>query len=125
MAKVMIVDDDKQFLAEISEVLKMSGYNTVEFSSGSEALKQVILEKPDVILLDLKMEGKGGFEVASKLKCSMETRQIPIVAVTGVYTDNDQNLVIKACGFEKRLIKPVNPLDVIVAIEHALGKSNK
>lgn len=122
MKKIMVVDDDKEFLDEITEVLKNSGYDTVALSHGGEVFERACLDKPDVILMDLQMEGEGGLGIADKLSHSPETEHIPLIAITGVYVKERLRLIIKLCGFKKRLIKPVNPLDVIAAIEEVAGK---
>lgn len=107
-------------MGEIEEVLRMSGYDTTTFSYADEALENIHLEKPDVILLDLKMNGASGFKVADELQRSPEIARIPAIARTGVYTKGERMLPIKMCGFKKRLIKPANPLGIITAIAYAL-----
>ncbi len=119
MKKVMIVDDDEAFLEETTETLKMSGYDTIALSRCDAVLKMACVERPDVILLDLKIAGgSSGFKVADELKHSPETAHIPIIIITGVYTAEEQMLLIKTCGLKTRLIKPIKPIDLIFAIEH-------
>ena len=62
--KVMVVDDDIEFLEEIEETLKLSGFDTSVFTNGITALQMAQKIKPDIILLDLKMKEKSGFQVA-------------------------------------------------------------
>lgn len=124
MKKIMVVDDDRKFLDEISRVLTLSGYDTIVFSDGNSALEEAIKIKPDVILLDLKMEGTSGFKIADQLRRSPEAGQISIIATTGFYIEKEHHLLLKMCGIKKCLIKPINPLDVIMAVEAAV-KYNK
>jgi DNA-binding response OmpR family regulator len=119
MKKVIIVDDDKEFLEEMTETLLSSGYDTISFSDGKRVLEDAPKIKPDVILLDLKMDGMNGFKIANELRRSSEIRKTPIIAITGFYTEKKHRLLIKICGIKKCLIKPINPLDVITAIEYA------
>jgi len=56
--KIMVIDDNKEFLEELQELLNLTGYDTVVFSDGTSALKMVSKIKPDVILLDLKLGKK-------------------------------------------------------------------
>lgn len=122
--KVMIIDDEKVFLEELKETLKLSGYKTITFSDGTKALENVIKHKPDVILLDLKMEGKNGFQVADELRKKEETSGIPIIAMTGYYLTDSYEYIRKMYGLDECLIKPFNPLDVITKIE-LLGNKGK
>lgn len=117
MKNVMIVDDDQGFIDEMAEVLRSSGYEVATFLNGDELFLGLTKKKPDLILLDLKISGGSGFKIADQLKTDEKTKNIPIIAITGVYIEEDQMIVIKGCGFAKRLIKPIKPLDVIAAIE--------
>jgi len=116
MKKVLVIDDDVEFLDEIDELLKATGYSTTVLEDGEQALKETCKMKPDIILLDLKMK-ISGFKIAIQLSCLAETKDIPIIAMTGVYTEKEHRLVMSACGIQKWLIKPVSPLDLITAIE--------
>lgn len=118
--KIMIVDDDKEFLEELQEMLDSSGYDTVAINNSITALNAARSEKPDVILLDLKMGGKDGFQVTEELKKDPETERIPIVAMTGYFTTEQHATLISMCGMDGCIIKPFNPLDVICRIEASL-----
>ena len=118
--KIMVVDDDREFLEELKETLSLSGYDAAVFSNGATALKMVRKIKPDIILLDLKMKGKNGFQVADELKRSAETAHIPIIAMTAFYTEKEHTILMDMCGIQTCLIKPFSSLDVISKIEDAL-----
>ena len=66
--KIMVVDDDKKFLEELTETLRLSDYEPVTVGDSNLVLERVLEEVPDVILLDLKMYPKNGFEIAYALK---------------------------------------------------------
>jgi DNA-binding response OmpR family regulator len=117
--KVMIVDDNKEFLEELEEILAFSGYDMVAAQDPCSVVPIAIKEKPRVILLDLKMPGKSGFQLAHELSNSLELQKIPIIAMTGFFKDGYQSLM-DMCGIKKCLKKPFNPLDVIAEIESAL-----
>lgn len=117
--KVMIVDDDKEFLEELKEMLELSGYDLVIVNDATCALDIACKKKPDIVLLDLKMPGKNGFQVADELRHSQELMHTPIIAMTGFFQDEYVPL-INTLGIKKCLKKPFNPLDVIAQIEEAL-----
>lgn len=116
----MIVDDDREFLEELKETLTSSGYDTTALSNSTSALKMVRKIKPDVILLDLKMQGKSGFQIADELKQLPETAHIPIIAMTAFYTEREYTILMNICSIKTCLMKPFNPLDLIAEIERAL-----
>ena len=115
--KIMIVDDDREFLEELTETLALSGYDTEAFSDGASALKMAHKIKPDVILLDLNMKEKSGFEVADELKYGSRTAHIPIIAMTAFYTGKEHALLMHMYGITTCLLKPFSPADLIAKIE--------
>jgi DNA-binding response OmpR family regulator len=115
----MIVDDNKDFLDELEETLNFSGYDTVAAHDPHLVLPIVSKEKPHVILLDLKMPGKSGFQLAYELKSIPELQQIPIIAMTESIKD-DYKPLMDMCDIKMCLKKPFNPLDVITEIEAVL-----
>lgn len=118
--KIMIVDDDKEFLAELKETLHLCGYEPVPVNDSTAAVNTAVSQKPDIIMLDLKMNGLDGFQVTEKLKELPETDRIPIIAMTGYFTKSEHVTLIGMSGIETCLIKPFNPLDAISKIEMLL-----
>jgi two-component system, OmpR family, alkaline phosphatase synthesis response regulator PhoP len=118
--KILIVDDDREFLQELQEVLVNTGYDVTAVSDGIAAAKAARVAKPDVILPDLRMKGMSGFEVADRMKGFSDTAGIPIIAMTGFYTLKEHAWLINFSGIKRCLTKPFNPLDVIAEIENVL-----
>lgn len=119
MKKVMIVDDNKEFLEELNETLALSGYEMVAVCDATKALEVARTEKPDCIVVDLKMPGKSGFQLADELRRVSGFEGLPIIAMTGFFKD-DYVPLMDVCGITKYLRKPFNPLDIITQIEAAL-----
>ena len=121
--RIMILDDDTEFLEEMQEMLTSTGYDTAAFpgaDSALQAVKMVQTAKPDVLLLDLKMGDINGFEVAELLAHLPETAGIPIIAITGFYTENQYSHLMTACGIRTCLTKPFCPSDLIAQIRLVL-----
>jgi two-component system response regulator AdeR len=116
---VMIVDDDKEFLSELKETLDSSGYDMIAVNDGFTALDIASRVIPDVILVDLKMPKKTGFQLADELRRLSGISDIPIIAMTGFFKDGYGPLM-NICGIKRCLKKPFHPLDVITEIEDAL-----
>jgi len=119
---VMIIDDDKEFLEELRETLDLSGYDMVAVNDPLEAVSVAKRVKPAVILLDLKMPKKSGFEVADDLR--RLSADIPVIAMSAFYKD-EYAMLIRVCGIKRCLTKPFNPLDVIAEIERAIRPDEK
>ncbi|HQP91724.1 MAG TPA: response regulator [Candidatus Omnitrophota bacterium] len=117
--KVMVVDDDKDFLDELGETLSLSGYEMITVNDPSKVLNKASEVQPDVILLDLKMPLVSGFELAAEMKYFPEICGIPIIAISGFFKD-EYSPLINMCGIKKCLKKPFSPLDVILVIEEVL-----
>lgn len=118
--KIMIVDDDKEFLEELNEILLLSGYEVIAVNEAESVLETAVKTKPDLILMDLKMPVKTGFQIADELRHFTELSHIPVLAMSGFFTKKEHQLLMKICGIKKCLKKPFNPLDVITQIEKIL-----
>ena len=121
--KILILDDDEIFLEELQETLVLSGYNAVAVASGEEALNAIRVMHPDVILLDLRMDGLNGFDVAKELHNYPKTSRIPVIAISGTFVKEDELALVHMYGMKHFLKKPFNPLDVIIEIEKALAEA--
>jgi len=122
MKKIMIIDDDRDFLDELGELLNDAGYEALVVNDALSAVGLAISKKPDLILLDLRMPSMSGIEVAVNLKLVLETSNIPVIAMTGFSRAEDNSFLKSFCAIRKCLKKPLNPLDVIKEIEWALGE---
>lgn len=117
MKKIVIIDDDKIFLEEFSGSLALEGYRTVCLTDEEMLMDEVQREKPDLIFLDLKMRNVNAFKFASELSKEKKTSRIPVVAVTGIYVEEEFRMIIKSCGITACLIKPVDVGSAIKTIE--------
>ena len=118
--RVMIVDDDREFIAELKEALELSGYDAVPVDDSNRAIESALKVKPDVVLLDLKMPNKSGFEVAAELKRMPQFASVPIIAMSACYKDGDFSL-LRVNGIVKYLSKPFDTEAAIAEISMLLG----
>jgi DNA-binding response OmpR family regulator len=122
--KVMIVDDDKEFLSEIKETLDLSGYEAEVVEDATLAVGVAAKVRPDVILLDIRMPLKSGFQVADEISHLEEFSHTPIIAMTAFFKDEYVQSV-NASTIKGWLKKPFNPLDVIALIEAVLVERSR
>lgn len=81
-AEILIVDDLPDHIAYASEILKMEGYRIYAAISGKKALDFLKSKQPDLILLDIKMQGMNGLTVCEKIKSNPKTKDIPVIFLT-------------------------------------------
>jgi DNA-binding response OmpR family regulator len=113
----MIIDDDVEFLEETSDMLENGGYATRTVATSDDAIVAIAEEIPDIVLLDIKLEGGDGMGIARKLETEESTSNIPIIIVSGAIDEDTIKGFKDRTGKCEFLIKPVNPLNLIAAIE--------
>jgi cyclic di-GMP phosphodiesterase len=91
-ARILTVDNDEKSREIIQLLAQNQGYETLEAASGETALDLIRSELPDLILLDVKMEGISSFEIVKQLKQNNQTRPIPVIMVTALEIESP------ACG---------------------------
>jgi len=117
---IMVVDDDAELVNEIVDILETEGYAVAGFTSSVEAGHKVNEIMPDLALLDLRMDGQSGFELANRISHRPETAHIPVVAMTGYYKEGTHEGLMKIVGIKECLSKPFNPDDLLKVLERLL-----
>lgn len=105
---VLVVDDREANRELLKAMLEGAGHRVLCAADGSGAIDTAIRERPEVILLDVKMPGMDGFEVCSRLQALSETASIPIIFVTANYTEEQDVLHGLEIGAYDYLVKPVS-----------------
>ena len=119
-AKILVVDDETDFLFYISKILKHHGYNVLIAENGEQAWQIFQNEKPQLVLTDLVMPEKSGYELARLIRTSASP-ETPIISLTGFpfrddMTRGDSKLV------DLYLTKPIQNADLLTAIGICLDK---
>ncbi|HYF20000.1 MAG TPA: response regulator [Ramlibacter sp.] len=109
VVNILIVDDEPKNLAVLETVLDDPGYRLVRATSGEEALLQLVAEEFAVLVLDVRMPGMSGFEVAHMVKERKKTARTPIIFLTAYYNEDQHVLEGYGTGAVDYLHKPVNP----------------
>jgi len=117
---ILIVDDYPDALDIWAFYLRSLGYRVSTASDGTEAIAQAERLLPDLVVLDLELPQVSGFDVAKHLRANPETHLIPLVAATG-YSHPGQLDRAREAGFDRIVIKPADPDQLVAAIEHLLG----
>lgn len=89
MARILIIDDDVSITRMLADYLETRGHTVASAYNGAQGIQYVDLRRPDAIVLDLMLPGITGVEVAKRLRRDPDTRDIPILTVTGVEGPDD------------------------------------
>ena len=119
--KVLVVEDEPDTNYILMQMLQVSGFDTVTAFDGAEALALIVIEQPDVILLDIMMPDIDGWEVCRRVKEDPDTQNIGIVFVTA-YGGGDLDSRAQDVGADFVLRKPVGIGQVVGAVSEVLGK---
>jgi DNA-binding response OmpR family regulator len=120
--KILLVDDDKDFLQLLNLRLKNSGYQVAVAHDVPSALSMVQREKPDLILLDIGLPGGDGFVLMNRLKAIDRFAHIPIIIVTVQQSAMAKQRASEA-GAHAYLQKPVDHNELLAAMREALGEA--
>jgi DNA-binding response OmpR family regulator len=123
MKKILVIDDDEVFRKTVNSALTSEGYVVVEAIDGSEGLKIVDVEKPDLILLDLMMPNIGGMSFLRELQGDKQSNKIPVLISSNFSSINSMSEGIEF-GVRGYIVKSEESLKTIVnAVESIVGKA--
>ena len=119
--KILLVDDDPGMHVVIVPILSKAGYVAISAKNGEQALHLALNERPDLIILDVIMPGIKGRDLCKKIKAYDVLRAIPVIFLTAKDSQDDIQAEMEA-GAITHLTKPVNPTDLLQAIDGVIGK---
>ena len=114
--KILVVDDDRLVLATVTHGLAKAGYEIIDADNGDDAILLARQHRPDLALLDIRMEGMSGFDVAAYLRESLQT---PFMFLSA-FADDDTVAQVKALGAVAYLVKPLDISQIVPTVEAAL-----
>ena len=120
--KVLVVDDEEEVRSSVSEFLESQGYDAVEVADGEEALAKCFTEKPDLLLLDLRLPRVDGYQVCQTLKGNPITSVIPIIIITALNSTSQKIKGIEY-GADDYIEKPFDLAELSARIKMVLRRS--
>ena len=125
MKKIVFVIDDEKDIREILKInLENEGYHVFTFSSAGEAKKGFDSVKPDLVLLDVMMEGKDGFEFCREIRSSEKLRSIPVIFLSAKSEEFDRVLGLELGG-DDYLTKPFSIKELKSRIKAVLRRTSE
>jgi two-component system phosphate regulon response regulator PhoB len=118
--RVLVVDDHAPMVKLIEDALVKEGFSVLSAQNGAQCLRAVAVERPDVVILDVRMPIMDGFKVLRALKLRPATRDLPVIMLT-VRTEPQDVLAGWMGGASEYLTKPCKVEDVVAAVKRALA----
>jgi two-component system, OmpR family, phosphate regulon response regulator PhoB len=123
--KILVVEDDPVNQQILSDFLAANGYETVAASSGPEGITRFERDAPDLLLVDVQLPRKNGFELCREIKSRPEGKSTPILLMSAVYTDRDQSTRTVQLGTlaDGYLAKPFDLVALLATVRQLLGEA--
>lgn len=118
--RILVVDDTPLNRELAADLLEAAGYAVLQAEDGTGLIERVKRDRPELILLDLKLPGVDGFALARQLKADPATRAVPIVALTADLMPEKQGRALEA-GCAAYLRKPLDAGELLQAVTRLLG----
>jgi two-component system KDP operon response regulator KdpE len=119
--RVLVVDDEPQILRALRAGLRGYGYDVQTAVDGEDALDQIALQPPDIVILDLVMPGKSGFDVVRELRTwSFPSQRVPAIIVLSARGDERDKVTALDLGADDYLTKPFGMSELLARIRVAL-----
>lgn len=120
MPKIVVAEDERDILELIRFILEFNGFEVVTADNGEEAVQKVLSEKPDLVLLDVRMPRMTGHQACQMLKANPKTRTIPVLFLSarGQEADVKYGLSLGAVDY---ILKPFSPEDLPERLRKALA----
>jgi DNA-binding response OmpR family regulator len=116
--KILVVDDDRLVLATLTHGLAQAGYEVIDADNGDDAILLARKHRPELALLDIRMEGKSGFDVAAYLR---EYCHIPFMFLSA-FSDPDTVAQVAALGAVAYMVKPLDVGQIVPTVDAAFER---
>lgn len=120
MKKILIADDERALRFLISGTLEIDDFEVLEADNGTEAVRVIEQERPDLAILDVMMPGMTGYEVCTHVKSCEDLKNTKILILTAKGQQMDEKRAMDAQA-DRYMSKPFSPAELLAAVEDMLG----
>ncbi len=121
MKTILVVDDERNIVEIVCEILKNKGFRTLRAYDGQEAIDALNRHHPDAIVLDLKMPVVDGISVIRQMRSSASLAQIPVIVLTATQIIQEAQEQFKELGIFRWMTKPFESEELCMAVGKAVG----
>ena len=119
--QILVVDDDKSIIEIVRAYLEQAGYNVLTAENGTSAMKTLRNEKPDLLILDLMLPDRDGWDITSSIRHDKRLSAIPIIMLTARVDESDK-IVGLELGADDYVTKPFNPREIVARVRALLRR---
>ncbi|MDP5336703.1 response regulator [Seohaeicola saemankumensis] len=119
--RVLIIEDEPNIIEAISFILSRDGWHVDSHSNGHDAVSVVRARAPDLVILDVMLPGRSGYEILTDLRAQPETQDLPVLMLTARGQARDRELAERA-GASRFMTKPFSNADVIEALNALVAR---
>jgi CheY-like chemotaxis protein len=119
--QVLVVEDNEKNMKLVRDVLRATGYTTLEATTGEDAVELAQAREPALVLMDVQLPGIDGLEALRRLRQDELTASIPVLAVTAQAMSGDRERFLEA-GFDGYLSKPIDIAELIQVVQEHCGR---
>ncbi|MBY0403713.1 MAG: response regulator transcription factor [Cyanobacteria bacterium] len=121
---ILVVDDEHDLVNLLRYNLQKEGYEVIPAYDGSTAVDLIWEKMPDLIVLDLMLPDRSGFDICRQIKAEEKTRKIPIIMLTARSSEHDRVSGFEA-GAEDYVVKPFSPKELVLRVKAMLGRTRQ
>jgi two-component system, cell cycle response regulator DivK len=114
--QVLVVEDNERNMKLFRDVLRASGFRTLEATTGERAVELVLEHRPDLVLMDIQLPGIDGVEALGRLRADDRIASLPVLALTAQAMEGDRERFL-AAGFDGYLSKPVDIAEFVTTVK--------
>ncbi|MFP4437551.1 MAG: response regulator transcription factor [Chloroflexaceae bacterium] len=120
--RILVTDDDHQIVRLVRSYLEQAGYQVLTAADGATALRIIRTERPDLIILDLMLPDRNGWDITRVVRGDENLARIPIIMLTARVEDTDR-IVGLELGADDYITKPFNPREVVARVRAVLRRA--
>jgi len=125
MKHVLLVHDASEEAWSRQDYLERAGYQVTAVPSEAQCLELLATKQPDLVVLDVLIEGRNGFEVCRHIRRTIPPKEMPIVLCSEIYRSSQFREEARNAGAQGYLLKPCEPGELLATIQGALGMSSE
>lgn len=120
--RILVVDDDKQIVRLVRSYLEQAGYQALTVADGEAALHSIRRDRPDLVVLDVMLPHRDGWEITRAVRSDPGLASIPIIMLTARVEDTDRIIGLEL-GADDYITKPFNPREVVARVRAVLRRA--
>lgn len=121
MPRILVAEDEKDIRELIAFTLRFAGFDVLLATNGAEAVEVAEVEKPDLVILDVRMPRMSGYEACRRLKENPQTASLPVVFLSAKGQDSEIQQGLES-GAEEYILKPFAPDELIQQVRDILNR---